>query len=302
MRYFCLHPLKPQYFFPKNFTRHKVFLSFYQPYSLLGRISWWLFRHVSFVRWLLGKKNVESFIPEKEIRDLTRSSAPMAFNTGTPGPEQKITALGFENNEYFFLKYARTPLAASNVTNEYHTLRQLEQLDIVPRVLDFKMHNGKVLLKTSVLQGTRTEHSALNEAIIAILHQLADLSVKDANRVNTNLLTCFAHGDFCPWNMMTKDGKIFFYDWEMAGNYPLGYDLYTYIFQTSFLLSPEKSPAEIISMNHDIIHSYFAQFKIDNWLQYLSEFARLKVEFESQKGENGLTNKYRVLYQYARKA
>ncbi len=46
-----------------------------------------------------------------------------------------------------------------------------------------------------------------------------------------------AHGDFTPWNMYVTDDKLHLYDWEMASNkYPLLFDAFHYIFQTSILV------------------------------------------------------------------
>ena len=42
----------------------------------------------------------------------------MAFNKGTFGPEQKITALGIDNNNEFFIKYGQTDIAIKNIMNE----------------------------------------------------------------------------------------------------------------------------------------------------------------------------------------
>ena len=81
MKYFYIHPFKPQYFFPKGFKKHAVFISFFKPYSLIGKISWALFRTFWIYRVLFGKKNIEAFIPEKAIRKIIGLEPIMAFNT-----------------------------------------------------------------------------------------------------------------------------------------------------------------------------------------------------------------------------
>lgn len=302
MRYFYLHPFKPQYFFPKGFNKHKVFLSFYQPYSFVGRISWWLFRFLPGYRHWFKKTNIEAYIPEKAIRAQISETAEMAFNTGTPGPEQKITALGFENNEYFFIKYAQTPLAAANVTNEHNILQQLKMLVFVPHVLDFKTSNNTVLLKTSVLQGNRYGGQIITNDLIDILFTLVGLTINTTHSARTKLKTAFAHGDFCPWNMMEKEGRILLFDWEMAATYPLGYDLFTFIFQTNFLLFPEKEIQTILNENNNAVNQYFNHFGIINWSGYLKAFAEIKLSLEQKKGTNSLIANYQNLLSYAQKA
>ena len=39
----------------------------------------------------------------------------------------------------------------------------------------------------------------------------------------------------------------------MAGNYTLGYDLFTFIFQTKFLLEPQKIITDILNENEELI-------------------------------------------------
>ena len=295
MRYYYIHPFKPQYFFPKDFKAHKIMSTFYSPYSKVGAISWQLFTKSFLFRVLFSKSSIEKYIPEQKIRAIVGDTAIMAFNTGTPGIEQKITALGVLNNTDFFIKYAQTTLAKDNVTNEHHVLKQLAILDYVPKVLDFYKDESQVLLKTTVLKGERVSITKLNDALLASLFDFEEMYVSTTNKVDTTLKTCFAHGDFCPWNMMIQEQQLLFFDWEMAATYPLGYDLFTFIFQTPFLLEPEKTIADIKEENKAMIEKYFSRYRIKDWETYLQAFAKQKVLLESNKGESGLLHKYNAL-------
>lgn len=302
MGYFYLHLFKPQFFFPKGFMKHEMFLSFYHPYSRIGIISWRLFRFVPLYRCFFFKNNIESYIPEKAIRAITSKTAKMAFNTGTVGPEQKITALGVENNSCFFIKYAQTPLASVNVTNEYNTLIQLDTFDYVPRVLDFQTDNNSVMLKTSVLKGIRFGGNKITTNLLELLFTLAELRVNTSNTFKTDLRTAFAHGDFCPWNIMKNDNRVFLFDWEMAATYPLGFDLFTFIFQTNFLLYPETDVEKILKENSQVIDKYFRRFDITEWVEYLLVFAEIKLAMEQQKVTRSLFSRYQTLVSYGQKA
>ena len=302
MEYFYIHPFKPQYFFPKAFKKHEVFISFFKPYSSIGKISWALFRHLSLYRLLFGKTNIEAFIPENAIRKIIGEEPLMAFNTGTPGPEQKITSLGWDKNNYFFIKYAQTPLAIKNVVNEYKILHQLSGLDFVPQIEDFYQDDNQVLLKTDVLLGTRLGNSPLNQIILNCLFTIAEQTITSENKTTSSLKFVFAHGDFCPWNMMQQNEHILLFDWEMGGNYPFGYDLFTFLFQTKFLLEPEKSIQSILYTNKDIIDQYFNHFEIYDWNNYFIAFSMVKISLEKKKGVKGMLSQYKILLEYAEKA
>lgn len=302
MKYFYIHPFKPQYFFPQGFKKHALFLDFFSPYSRVGRISWFLFTRFAFYRVLFSKSNLEEFIPENAIKRIIGENAVMAFNIGTIGPEQKITGLGVLNQKEFFIKYGQTKIAIANVTNEHNILNQIDHLDKVPKVLDFYSDNNQVLLKTNVLEGKRLNDKPIDKSIIDQLILLSKQKVDCSKRTSSNLLTCFSHGDFCPWNMMANNGEVLLFDWEMAGTYTLGYDLFTYIFQTCFLLKPETPIKTIIVENIKAIDYYFSHFNISDWKPYLITFSQEKVRLEELKGDEGLFSKYLKLLKYAKEA
>jgi hypothetical protein len=302
MKYFYIHPFKPQYFFPKGFKKHPLFLKFFIPYSLIGNISWFLFNTIGVYRAFFSKKNIDSIIPEASIRSIIGKEPLMAFNTGTIGTEQKITALGVDNDFEFFIKYAQTVIAKENVTNEHFILKQLSNLDFVPKVLDFYSDDAQVLLKTNVLKGERFLMTTLDHNILKQIITIANQKVKCVKTTQSSLKTCFAHGDFCPWNMMIKDHNILIYDWEMAGNYTLGYDLFTFIFQTNFLLEPKKNISDILNENIKLIEHYFSKFNILNWNDYLMAFTKDKITLETSKGTKGMITQYSKLLAYAKEA
>lgn len=297
--YYYIHPFKPQYFFPRGFEKDPIFRSFFQPYSFKGKVSWTLFCNSRLYRQFFKKRNIEPYIPEQAIRNILDCQSLMAFNIGTPGPEQKITALGREAGDYFFIKYGQTPLARKNVSNEYNVLKLLElKADFAPIPQDFYQDEQQVLLQTEIIRGEREQRTRLSEAILQILIELAELDIQIQKTTNSDLKQVFGHGDFCPWNIMDKNGEKVLFDWEMGGTYPLGYDLFTFLFQTNFLLHPEKTQKKIITSNKYYINHYFNHFCIKDWNPYLIAFARVKANLEKSKDEEGLYQSYKELKKY----
>ena len=84
----------------------------------------------------------------------------------------------------------------------------------------------------------------------------------------------------------------------MAALNPLGYDLFTFIFQTNFLLNPNKKIKTIIAKNKQYINMYFTAFQINDWKKYLIKFANTKVTEEKQKSDSLLLSKYQKLFSY----
>ena len=99
--------------------------------------------------------------------------------------------------------------------------------------------------------------------------------------------------------MIDTNGNIKVYDWEMAGFYPLGYDLFTYIFQVEFLLNKKYRFKKLLEYNNDNINNYFNFFNVADWKPYLSAFIKLKIEFESIKKNQKLLPFYNKLAIYA---
>ena len=302
MSYFYFKPGNPQYFFPVNFKDNPFFLSFFQPYSNKAKFVWWLWRNFSYFRKLFVIKNIDKYIPESLIRSKLNGNPILAFNAGSPGPEQKTTALGFQNHTPFFIKFGQGDIARKNVLNEAKILKQLKQLDFVPRVLDLIENNEYTFLKTSVLTGSRLADVKLNEHIVNTLIRINILRVETHVNFGKCTFTVFSHGDFCPWNLLKYDSTLQVFDWELAGYYPLGYDLFTFIFQTSFLLYPKITVNELIKENNHFISFYFNSYKIEDWKQYLLDFAKIKFQLEFEKKNVRLIPKYKNLLLYAQKA
>lgn len=298
MRYSYLHPFAPQYFFQQECKKYSIFKSFYQPYTIPGAVTWWLLKNFKVYRFVFSKSDIEKYVPENHIRKILGADSIIAFNAGSPGPEQKITVIAIQNGNPVFLKYARTETAINLVENEYLVLLSLKDSNLSPGVIDHIAGDGFSCLKTEMLNGVRLSEKYLSSSLFKIIENISSFNVTCSYSKPTKLKKSFAHGDFCPWNLMNVDGTIKVFDWEMAGVYPLGYDLFTFIFQTSFLLYPGIRIEEIIRRNHIYITSFF---DCVDWKPYLAEFATIKLDVESRKNNKRLVPHYKRLSIYAEK-
>ena len=102
--------------------------------------------------------------------------------------------------------------------------------------------------------------------------------------------------------MMANNGEVLLFDWEMAGAYTLGYDLFTYIFQTHFLLNPEIPIKNIVAENIKAIEYYFSHFNISDWKSYLKAFTDHKISLEQLKGDSNMLTEYLKLLDFVKEA
>lgn len=193
---------------------------------------------------------------------------------------------------FFLAKYGETTLARNLIANEYRILTKLEELKMVPQIIRFVEDEAGTFLQTEYFYGQKPKYTSLTAEIYNFI---CAVSVIEVNRdVKSTYVQLFSHGDFCPWNMLISETEIKMIDWEMAGLYPAGYDLFTYIFQTNFLIHPHKPIQEILNKNKQYIKEYFDRFQIENWSEYLSEFCRFKIKI-CEKNGSILLNKYKEL-------
>lgn len=303
MNYYYFDPFKRQYYFSENYQQYKVFDGFYQPYTLKGWLLWQLWDGLSAFRKLFVCDEPQQILPIDNLKPYLPQNAVMAYNRGTIGVEQKFSILGvdIDTNEEFFIKYAETVRSRVNVENEGEILKQLAHLNFVPQLQKHINHESFTFIQTDVLKGKRLTKQKVEAQLLDVLYRIGKQRVDTKRNYSTELKSSFAHGDFCPWNMLDDNGTLKVYDWEMAGIYPLGYDLFTYIFQTAFLLTPNKSIETLLTNRKITLFSYFSTLNILDWKSYLLEFAKLKVELETKKNDNKLLFRYSRLVDFALK-
>jgi len=289
---YCFYPPnKPQFYFPiKDF---KSFSIYYEPYSILSRLFWYLFKNIAFLRKWFSLNEEKIPLPINTIKKILNvENSALLYNIGTEGPEQKATIIA---DDRLFMKFAQKKRAKELVKNEIKTLLRLKKSNTLQtaNLNSYECKNEFAYLITDVISGKKQVATKINDEIFNCLINLAKIEVT----LDSETKEIFSHGDFCPWNILidSKTNKLVLIDWEMAEMKPLGYDLFTYIFQTNFLLNPKKNCNIIIEENLKYINNYFNLFQIKKWSRYLTTFAALKIKDEKSKENSLLLLKYNEL-------
>lgn len=277
MKLYRFKTFRTSYFFPRMRKELEYMYDLYPTYGgKLSRIYWWLFRHCSIVRALNACEGKNAGFPYQKIIELEGKGSLMAFNLGTPGPEQKISILGFdeERKEPFFAKYSEKPDAIKLTRNEVATYQVLNNTNLAPELFEVKELEDCIWMRTSFVQGKHLSSMALTKEIVDLAIKLSKYHLSDKVANEEGLMLSLSHGDFCPWNMLANDDKLQLIDWEMAADRPLGYDIFKYVCQVSLLFTPEKSLIHTIKENQALINSYFSQCGIEDWDAYRDEFLK----------------------------
>ncbi|MBR5476275.1 MAG: phosphotransferase [Bacteroidaceae bacterium] len=275
------------YYFPRTTKETKLLYGLYSPFGgILSKIYWTLFQKSNIIRSIRSVDSNKTNIPYNKIRELEGGNSIMSFNMGSPGIEQKISILGFENNHKipFFAKFSQKPRAIELTKNEIAVYKLLSDTKLVPVLYKEKCCNDYAFLKCEYIKGERPKNIELTKEIIQLSITLNEYHLTNNKTDYKGLKTALSHGDFCPWNMLEHNGAIRLIDWELAAERPLGYDIFTFIIQTSILLSPKKSLNTAIKEKEDIIKEYFNTFGINNYIPYLQSFVKTRQAYETSKG------------------
>lgn len=299
-KYVFYPPKNSQFFFPKE--NFKEFQKFYVPYSIKAKIFWCFFKNSKLIRKLFLVEENKIPLPLIEIKEALQIQGEdyrCLINLGTKGEEQKATIIAQQKNKSCFLKFAQSEIASGLVENEYAILKELQHQHIikVPFIIDYRVSVDKsyIALITNVIKGDKLKQIKLSQPIINLLVKLSEIKPHK----NEKIIKVFSHGDFCPWNILIDNKNNFvLIDWEAGGYKPLGYDLFTFIFQTAFLLEPKQEVLDIIKVNKSFINKYFESFDIISWQPYVYQFARLKVELEQAKKDSLLKHRFEGLLNY----
>lgn len=269
----------------------------YSPYGgRLSKIYWSLFTKIKLIRMLTAVKEENLVFPYRLIKTLTGENTLLAFNMGSPGVEQKISMLGWDesNQQPFFAKFSQKPAARALTRNEINVYKVLEGTGLTPGLLNSKNSEDYDFIMTEYVEGKRPVTRFMNEKVLELAIKLSSFHLDNMGH-NGELLTCLSHGDFCPWNILVKNDQWNLIDWEVAAERPLGFDLFTYICQVAALFEKEQSLSEAIEENKSYINRYFETFSIVDWRKYFISFVEEKVNYEVSKGNGELLKKYKEL-------
>ena len=299
MKYFRFKTFTTSYYFPKLSSTFLYMYGLYSPYGgILSKIYWSLFRNIRLVRLLSSVDESKLDFPYKKIKAADGNDTLMSFNMGSPGVEQKISILGFDEtlNIPFFAKFSEKPRAKKLTKNEIRIYRMLDGTGLTPKLLQSVDTDDYVYLKAEFIKGSRPKSRKMTDDILQLCLPLREYHLTDKYVDENGLKMSLSHGDFCPWNVLVSDGAIRLIDWELAADRTLGYDLFTYICQVSILFEPDKDLLLAIDESMEYVKAYFSTLGISDYKPYLKAFAEQKWVYEESKENIKLSQKYKALY------
>ncbi|WP_285822093.1 phosphotransferase [Xylanibacter muris] len=264
----------------------------------LSKLYWWLFRKSGLVRFITSVDENKLCFPYSMIKKADGNDTVMSFNMGSPGVEQKISILGYDNTLGipFFAKFSQKERAVVLTRNELAVYRTLTGTGLTPKLLKDIKGDGFVYMKSEYIKGSRPKEKTLTENILQLCIVLKNYHLSDCMENADGLKMSLSHGDFCPWNILVSENKTNIIDWELAEDRPLGYDLFTYICQVSALFEPNKPLLQAADENIKMVKRYFSASGVEDYIPYLLYFAKSKMEYETDKDNKILMDKYSELY------
>ena len=118
------------------------------------------------------------------------------------------------------------------------------------------------------------QHIASSQAKDATLVALRDTIIKVYQLASKNDHTIkfgLGHGDFTPWNCGESNGQLNIIDWELAGQYPLLYDVFHFIIQN-----------EIMNTKHDATIILDKVYKLMNSAEWIAFCSENKLKWKNQ--------------------
>lgn len=169
MKYYRFKTFTTSYYFPNIDASLKYMYGLYSPYGgMLSKIYWALFRNIRLVRLLSSIDESKLDFPYTKIKAADGGDTLMSFNMGSPGVEQKISILGYDNilNIPFFAKFSQKPRAMALTRNEVLVYRLLDGTGLTPRLLKAVDTEDYVFLKAEYIKGIRPKSRNITHEIL----------------------------------------------------------------------------------------------------------------------------------------
>lgn len=239
---------------------------------------------------------VDEEFPYSRLLPMLPVESKVSFCMGTIGPEQKMSMLGIDvKGNRFFAKFSQRPAAMALTRNEAKVLGELQGKSIAPSLIDYKVESDFCFLLTAYVEGETLKTLELSSDVVDLAIKVSEIHLEDSETGVSDFKQALSHGDFTPWNILVKDGCLRLIDWEMAGERPLGYDIFTYITQINMLFRPNVPVVSEINNYKGQIIRYFEKFGIRDWRRYIEAFAMSRAFYAQKKGDKVLEKKMNEL-------
>ena len=279
-------------YFPEIKGDEKFLYGIYTPFAVAAKLYWWFFRNCGWFRNRQLVEQADDEFPYSRLLTMLPVESKVSFCMGTIGPEQKMSMLGIDpKGNNFFAKFSQRPASMTLTRNEAKVLRELQGKDIAPSLIDYKEESDFCFLLTDYVEGETLKTLKLSSEVVDLAIKVSEKHLENSEIVVSDLKLGLSHGDFTPWNILIKDGRLRLIDWEMAEERPLGYDIFTYITQVNMLFRPNVPVVSEINNYQGLIIRYFEKLGISDWRRYLEAFAASRAVYAQKKGDNVLEKK-----------
>lgn len=181
MNYFRFKTFTTSYYFPKLSKDRTYMYGLYSAYGgKLSKIYWSLFKKCYLVRQLTSVNESNLPFPYQTIKACLGENTSLAFNMGSPGVEQKISILGYDNELKlpFFAKFSQKESAKILTLNEIKIYQLLNNTRLTPKLLHYQITDNYVCLKAEYIKGERPINRELSQQIVDLCLGLKDFHIE----------------------------------------------------------------------------------------------------------------------------
>lgn len=188
MTYFRFKTFTTSYYFPKLNTDQQYMYGLYSAYGgKLSKLYWSWFKKYSIVRALTAVNEDKLPFHYQQIKEADGTDCLMSFNMGSPGVEQKISILGYDNQNHtpFFAKFSQKPIAKKLTINEIDIYKTLKSTQLTPKLLDYKINENYVYLKAEYIKGERPKSKKVTSEILTLCLKLKNYHLTTKKMMRT---------------------------------------------------------------------------------------------------------------------
>ncbi len=150
---------------------------------------------------------------------------PTKYSTAT-----QLTALHFQ---------AITELSTEQYSRPLHTAKSFQQIQYALEELE-----------------SLPDHPQMDKLVLKDLREQLRLLNKQINPFQSMVFS-LAHGDFTPWNMFVGKNSLSVFDWELARQEPLAFDLFHFVLQSNCLIHRAEAAVVKEEVDRVLTHSFW---------------------------------------------